>query len=422
MSITDTVETPRPYRGVPYLLQPGGAHPIGERDELIARAKALVPALRERSSVVQAERRLPPETVADLKQSGLLNMTRPREFGGYEADQQTQIDVVAELARGCGSTAWVTVVLNAGSFVGGTAMPPEGSAEMFESGEPACSVFNCRKGGLARQVEGGYVIEEGEWAWASGSQLAGWAVPRATLVDAEDKAIDSIVFGAPISDFEILDEWFTTSMRGTGSNVLRTAQLFIPEHRAGRLSRVLSGAYLAEVIEPWRTPWLSTVFLSLGPVGVGLANAALEFFCEGVDGKALAFTASSDRGELPRTHVRVAEAAARIDAATLVLHRAGSTLDWWARRGEHAPPEEKLRVRADLAMSIALTNQTVKTLYEEIGASGIMEKHPLSTIARDIEAVVMHGANNPATNFELFGAAMMGRMPDVPRFGPLAMV
>lgn len=421
MSLAERTEAPSPYRGVPYLTRPDGGVAIPEREELIAKAEALVPSLRERISSVVAERRLPAATVADLKASGLLNLTRPREFGGYEADQQTQMDVIAELARGCGSTAWVTAILNAGSFIGGTAMPAEGSAEIFASGEPACSVFSCRKGGEARQVDGGYLIEEAEWPWASGSQLAGWAVPRATLIDDDGKPIDSIVFGAPITEFEILDEWFTTAMRGTASNVLRAENLFIPEHRAGRVSRVLTGAHLDEVVESWRTPWISTIFLGLGPVGVGLGNAAVEYFSDRVDGKALAFTSATDRGDLPRTQVRVAEARQNIDAALLMLHRAGSTLNWWSRRGEQAPLGERIQVRADLAMSVRLSNQAVKLLFEEVGASGIMERDPLSIVARDIEAVVMHGANNPATNFELFGSTLMGRTPMVPMFGPIAM-
>jgi alkylation response protein AidB-like acyl-CoA dehydrogenase len=417
----DSIEIPVSHRDTPYVLLQGGGPASPDRDDLIARAAALVPLLRERAADVQELRRLPESTVDDLHASGLLKLTRPREFGGFEVDQQTLADVIAELATGCGSTAWVVAIVNAASFIGGAGLPAAGSREMFASGEPACSAFSCRKGGEARPVEGGYLIEEGEWPWASGSQIAGWAVPRATLLNADGKPVDSALFLAPMSDLEVLDEWNTVAMRGTASNVLRAENLFVPEHRVGRVSRVLTGEHLGDVPECFRSPWISTIFLGLGPVGLGLARAALEYYIERVDGKPLAFTSVTDRGDLGRTHAIVGEASQYIDAASMLIHRGAAILDLWRVRGEQAPLADRLRIRADLGMSVSFTNRAIKMLYEDVGASAIMQRDPLSIVARDAEAVVMHGANNPATNLALYGAAVMGKAPAVPQFGPILM-
>jgi alkylation response protein AidB-like acyl-CoA dehydrogenase len=42
-----------------------------------------------------------------LRAAGFYTLTAPRKFGGREAGVRTIIEVFSELARGCGSSAWV---------------------------------------------------------------------------------------------------------------------------------------------------------------------------------------------------------------------------------------------------------------------------------------------------------------------------
>ena len=76
-------------------------------DELRARAEALVPVLRERALDTEALRRLPNETVRDLVSAGFIRATLPSRLGGSEIDYRTVMELVAILAHGCASTAWV---------------------------------------------------------------------------------------------------------------------------------------------------------------------------------------------------------------------------------------------------------------------------------------------------------------------------
>jgi 3-hydroxy-9,10-secoandrosta-1,3,5(10)-triene-9,17-dione monooxygenase len=52
-------------------------------DELVERARALVPALRERAPLAEELRRLPDETAQDFKDAGIVRMGTPTKFGGY---------------------------------------------------------------------------------------------------------------------------------------------------------------------------------------------------------------------------------------------------------------------------------------------------------------------------------------------------
>src|SRR5579862_3813301 len=103
-------------------------------EELVARAHALVPVLAERAAHAEDLRRIPDETIADLRQSGLLRIAKPACFGGYGLDFDTVWEVGYRLALGCGSTAWVYMVSQIHDYQAGVA-PPGAQDAFFRSEE-----------------------------------------------------------------------------------------------------------------------------------------------------------------------------------------------------------------------------------------------------------------------------------------------
>src|SRR6476469_2262954 len=78
------------------------------------RAEALVgpvaDAIRQMSAQAEADRRLPDELIARLKEAGLFSIYTPKAFGGIELPLPEALKVVEEVARHDGSTGW-TVAL-----------------------------------------------------------------------------------------------------------------------------------------------------------------------------------------------------------------------------------------------------------------------------------------------------------------------
>src|ERR1700691_569070 len=74
---------------------------------LEARARALVPALRQRARHAEELRRIPDETIAELHASGIFRMLQPRRVGGSELPYRALVELGAIIAAGCGSTALV---------------------------------------------------------------------------------------------------------------------------------------------------------------------------------------------------------------------------------------------------------------------------------------------------------------------------
>src|SRR4029434_8357177 len=52
-------------------------------------------------------RRIPPESIDDLRKAGLLRTLQPAVLGGYELPLDEAVLITATVAEGCGSTGWV---------------------------------------------------------------------------------------------------------------------------------------------------------------------------------------------------------------------------------------------------------------------------------------------------------------------------
>jgi alkylation response protein AidB-like acyl-CoA dehydrogenase len=75
-------------------------------EELVRRARALIPTLRARARSVEEARRVSAETTGMLREADLFRLMQPARFGGFEYGFTGLIDIVFEIGRGCGSTAW----------------------------------------------------------------------------------------------------------------------------------------------------------------------------------------------------------------------------------------------------------------------------------------------------------------------------
>ena len=84
--------------------EPGNIPPA---HELVSRARALAPKLRERAVQAERDRNIARESVAEYLASGLIHTLQPKRWGGYEHDHEVAFDIAIELGKStCGSSAW----------------------------------------------------------------------------------------------------------------------------------------------------------------------------------------------------------------------------------------------------------------------------------------------------------------------------
>jgi alkylation response protein AidB-like acyl-CoA dehydrogenase len=118
--------------------------------------------------------------------------------------------------------------------------------------------------------------------------------------------------------------------------------------------------------------------------------------------------------EIPGVQVRMARAAADIDAAELLLRRAAQSAD---SRQAHSPDLLARSVR-DFARAGELIVGAIDALIGLSGTAGFMISNPIQRVWRDVHFASMHVSLNSECNFAHFGRTALGiaRTPGQPFF------
>lgn len=382
---------------------------VASATALMESARALVPLLRDNAARTEADRRVNEESIEALADAGLFRLAVPRRFGGHEADFRTFLEVTSELARGCGSTAWVTTLVNVCNWMVGL-YPEQAQQEVWGENPDArvCGVL--APGATSRVVDGGLVVT-GRWGFASGSLHSQWATLGIPVVDASGQQIDQGSALIPMHELTIEDTWYVAGMRGTGSNTLVADEVFVPTHRILSVTQAVQGAYPTEHKDEalYRSALVPVLALVLAGPQVGLAQAGMDVVKASLaKGKGISYTFYERASDAPSTQIQLAEAAQLIDTARLHLLRAADDIDSWAARGEYMPFETRARVRMDTGYVARRSREALDLLLSIQGAGSFAEANPLQRIWRDQETGSRHAVINPAIAGELYGRALLG--------------
>jgi 3-hydroxy-9,10-secoandrosta-1,3,5(10)-triene-9,17-dione monooxygenase len=393
----------------------GVAREALDHDELVARAAALIPQLRERVGEAEQLRKMPPASVEAVRKAGLFRVLQASRYGGHQQSLRTHIDTIAAVAQGCGSTGWCMGVIQAHSWLMAH-FPQAAQEETFGSNPDTIISAVISPRGQAKPAKGGYVLN-GFWPFGSGSQYADWLFLGAAILNDKGEVIDEADLLVPSRDITIKDDWNVTGLRGTGSCTLVAKDVFVPEHRYLSLRGLIAGKTPGAGLHDgslYKSAGVPVLALALTPCALGIARTALEAFKQRLPGREVAYTEREVQIEMPVTHLQTAEAVTRIDVAEALLYRCADEIAAAAERGEMMEFTKRARVRADCAWAVRQCLEAVEILYLASGGSGIADSSALGRAWRDLHAVNMHGLLNLQTNMELYGRIVLGLKPNTP--------
>ena len=246
-------------------------------------------SLRERAQAAEDARGLTRENEQLLHETGLFRFHQPKAFGGMELDFVAVVDIPAELARGCPSTAWNVGNLACHHWILGY-YDPETQHEVWDANPDALIASSIAlAAGRARKADGGFVVS-GRWPFSSGVDNSDWNMLAVTVYGDDGKtAIDWRLCLVPKSDYEIIDTWYAMGMGATGSKDIAVNELFVPERRALALQRCRGGlehpGAALNTGPLFRIPIVAAAGHPLAPAALGAAEGAYEHV-PGVDGQA----------------------------------------------------------------------------------------------------------------------------------------
>jgi alkylation response protein AidB-like acyl-CoA dehydrogenase len=375
--------------------------------ELVARARALAPLLREHAAKGDAGRRVAPECMDALGEAGLFKISVPRRYGGNETPLRTMLDVSAAVAEGDGSAGWVVALVNVCHWLAAL-FSERAQDEVFADAQPRVTGV-LTPSATTRKVDGGWRVS-GRWYFNSGSWWSTWAVLGVPLTDDAGEVVDQGLVLIPAADFTIEDVWFVTGMRGTASNCLVAEDAFVPEHRVMSVPAAIEGHYQTPFTGEslYRSAFVPLLTLVLAGPQLGMGRAALDLVLAKAAKKPISYTFFESQAESVAFQLQMADAATKVDVAALLCYRAAADIDDAAARGEYLDYRARARVRADTGYAVQSVVDALTILMNAHGAGGFADTSPLQRIWRDCNVAARHAVVSPTVSAEVYGKALLG--------------
>lgn len=386
-------------------------NPVPSREQLVERARQLAPLLQKHSAWAEENRRPHDEAIEALADAGIFKMRVPARYGGFESDTRTLVDVAAELGRGDPSVSWVESVYTIPTWMAGL-FPDEVQDEVF--GTPDVRVCGTLSpSAMAAPADGGIVVN-GKWGFISGAPHAHWQEIVAVLVGPDGPPMPVVAL-VPMADLQIIDDWHTSGMRGTGSVSTVAKDLFVPQARVLPLPAVLEGQSASAAggdAAQFRAPLLPVASASSVGTLIGIAKGARDALLERLRDSKITYTGYDRQADAPLTHLQVAEVTMKIDEAEFHAHRMAGLVDSKCAEGSPWTLLERVQTRGDVGAIGRLTREAVDICMAAGGGSAIYEEAPLQRFHRDVSAANQHALMNPNTNAELYGRVLCGLEPN----------
>lgn len=380
--------------------------------ELLQRATALLPIIKERAAPTEHLRQIPPATVQDLVASGLIRIGNPQRYGGLGIEYDAAFEIAWEFGRVCGSTAWCYALWTVHNWWLGH-FPAQAQDEFFASGPDtlAASALNPMHG-QAEPVPGGLRVS-GHWQFSSGCDAAHWVMVAIPHPQGYRWAL------LPRPDYTILDTWFTSGMRGTGSKDIVVQDVFVPEYRTINPMRAGDGDWTGWELHQrssYRAPLRCMTGWDLVAPLIGIAQGAVDEFCAALRG-----TSGPGRtADSVLLQVRLAESAVEIDMARELHRQTIREILAKATRGAAFSSLDRARYQRNKTFIVQLCIEAVNRLFASSGGRAIYESAALQRCHRDIHAASHHQGISWDSAAEDFGRQMLGLPPSPGRYSQFA--
>jgi alkylation response protein AidB-like acyl-CoA dehydrogenase len=381
-------------------------------DEVLRRVAELEPMIRAASAEAEIERRLSAHVAEAAAGRGDYHLFRPRSRGGLELDPVSAFRVIEELSRIDSAAGWNVALANACEL--GAWFSDETTAEVFGSTRTvmAGAFFPPRR---AVPVEGGYRLS-GRCTFNSNCHAATWVLGLAHVYDDGVERLDengepvTLMTLFPREKAEIIDNWDTLGMRGTGSHDVNVDDVFVPAERAvpfrplEQPSRAYSGPSHRLTVWP-------PVGCNASPA-LGIAQAAIDEFAELATKKTPSYTTTmlKDRSIV---QLRFATAVAKVESARAYLHEAFDAAWQGALDGRSLDLAGKARLQLASCHAPIAAAEAVDLIHSLAGTTGIRNDHAFQRHFRDAHVISQH-AFVCESRMEAVGQVRFGLDPNWP--------
>ncbi len=385
------------------LQQPATAIPTSE--ELVARAAAMVPALRARADEIEQARQVPHDVIEMFKHAGFFRILQPKKFGGWELNPIVFMRVLGELGRGCCASAWNMMILGVHNWEFGL-MDDRAAQDVWGENDETIIASSYPPMGEITKVEGGWRIK-GRWPTSSGSDHGEWAFIGALEKNAQGIPVDRHALLVKRDDYEIIDDWFTFGLSGTGSKSVLIRDAFVPDHRA----HSMIDYKLDDRPVNYLFPFAMVFYSSVSSVITGFAQGAIDVFIEQMQVRVDNGSGAATRLS-PYVKDRLANAVSKVRSCKARMEQMMAHCTQIVERRELVTVDDRIHYMLDMARIGRECEEAVLTVYKCTGARGIYKSNPIQRYLRDTLVAANHITQDADNNAGALGGYLLsGELP-----------
>lgn len=386
---------------------------IPSADELIARAKAMIPALKSRARACTTQGNVPAQTIAEMQEAGFFKILQPKRWGGYEMHPNVFFDVQKLLAQGCMSTGWMYGVVGCHPYE--LALFHD-QAQRDVWGDDASMLVSStyQPVGKVEHAEGGFYLS-GRWGFSTGSLHCGWVLLGALIFPAGGEGAPEMrTFLLPRSDYQIIEgTWDTFGLQGTGSFDVVVDRVFVPDYRTHKASDGFLCQNPGQVENDgalYALPWAQVFTRSVSTAAFGGARAAVDAALKIMQDRISTNTGKAAKND-PILHAAIAKAHAQILEMEQTLRLTFDDLIAIAERGEPIPMEKRALYAYNSSMVVRRLVDLVDDMVQLMGGRAIYMSSEIIQPWLDLNAARAHVANDPGNRTSDVVGTMLGEAP-----------
>ncbi|WP_173655747.1 acyl-CoA dehydrogenase family protein [Sphingomonas turrisvirgatae] len=365
--------------------------------EVRASIDAALPVLAEEALACDAMGQLTPKVHAILRDSGIMRVLQPIEFGGMEGDPSELSRLVMDIAAEAPSVGWCAGVVGVHSFEFGQA-DPRLQEEVWGKDVYTWTASPYAMLGKARRVEGGWRFT-GRWPFSSGTDWCEWIVVGGMAEAADGSRPGEFTephhFILPRSDYVIHhDSWDTMGLRGTGSKDVEAVDAFVPDHRVINVRKLNDRFYFRQ-----NRPDSRLYAMPFDVVFPGIISAATIGLAEGVVRRYRDYSESRvNRGgikAIDNPYQMAVLGSAMADIAASRLH----LIDDMKRAYDHAMAGGEVsramqhEARRNQVRAVRRAADAAHAVFSNVGGNVARNSNPIQRFYRDMSVAMCHACN-----------------------------
>ncbi|MBS4213901.1 acyl-CoA dehydrogenase family protein [Neobacillus rhizophilus] len=356
-------------------------------EDLLAGAERIGQLAEQEAAEAEKNATISQNVVDLMKETQIARMMLPKKYGGPQADLKTFAKVVRKVANYNISAAWLTYLYPLHNML--PAFLPEKSAdEIINSGGLIADIFAAL--GKAERDGDGYRIS-GKWSFVSGINYSDWVGVGVMIQFPET---EKPVYCLPMlktSEVEIVQNWDTFGLRGSGSNQIIADNVYVPMERILRLDQAEQNRrpplddYDTEY-PFYHIPFFPSFYIGFGYMALGGAERMLKEF-KTLTEKRVRLMDGVRESESPRSQRVLAEMTTDFHVAESLMDKYINLLVNYEKDGCQTPPSEFFAIRTKaIKLCVDIAVRSLLTL----GGGALYKGGPMELFLRDIMAVATH--------------------------------